>query len=323
MLVDSPMVMVWRRVSDLPSAKSTAEGLLKLTLIGEDEDSLMYDAGSVILGLWGQHEFREATKTLSADPEDAVATHVAMRARVINQCSASNFQKMTLAVNPATNFSFTTRSIDDLHKLLSVEGGNTRSLMSKGAFGEQLSTFDIDGNQFSLTQASDRPSGAAAGLFGVKLAALNKARASEASLVGVSFFASSLRDSSAFYRDTLGLRELKGAKGVSAFDLGTTILTIQPEPTLNLVKGLSSSGRLNGDWIVFHVRDISSTAESLGKRGVKFPLGIETSVIGKMAYFQDPSGHSLVIWQPPLDQALGMKKINFYPVLNRILAKVA
>jgi hypothetical protein len=84
-----------------------------------------------------------------------------------------------------------------------------------------------------------------------------------------------------------------------------------------LVQFLKKTGRLVGDWIVFHVTDIKATTKALVRRGVKFPSGIETSTIGDVAYFNDPDGYSLVLWKPS-----GMTKmINFTPVLERILKK--
>src|SRR5689334_19993436 len=103
MAVETPLVMIWRQVSDLAAARNVGEGMLHLPMIGEDEDSSMYDAGSVILGFFAQREFRqkqqEVSETLAG--ADEVALHNAARLRVANQCSGLNFSRVDLVVNPA------------------------------------------------------------------------------------------------------------------------------------------------------------------------------------------------------------------------------
>ena len=72
------------------------------------------------------------------------------------------------------------------------------------------------------------------------------------------------------------------------------------------------------DSLVFHVRDIEETMEALRRRGVEFPNGIEKSSTGPLAYFNDPDGHLLAIWQAPARHTPD-QSIDFHPVLKRIL----
>jgi len=90
------------------------------------------------------------------------------------------------------------------------------------------------------------------------------------------------------------------------------------EPTNMLVQFLRKSGRLLGDWVVFHTPDIKGTSEALRARGVAFPAGIETSLIGDVAYFNDPDGYSLALWHP----SGKTKMIDFNPALKRLLDQV-
>ena len=128
-----------------------------------------------------------------------------------------------------------------------------------------------------------------------------------------------MKKSQAFYGKVLGLRTLQRSKSEVKFDTRSVILSIRPEPAVNLLRSLSEAGRLNGDWIAFHVKDIRAASEALAKEGVKFPRGIEESAHGLVAYFNDPDGHSLSLWQPPSQPAA----INYFPQMDRILGQVS
>ncbi len=97
-------------------------------------------------------------------------------------------------------------------------------------------------------------------------------------------------------------------------------LTIQAEPIYGLVYSLKRGRQLLTDWIIFHVKDISAAVQKLEGRGVAFPTGIDSSEDGQTAYFQDPDGHSLALWQPPPEEGTDLK-INFFPALHRILSE--
>ncbi len=71
--------------------------------------------------------------------------------------------------------------------------------------------------------------------------------------------------------------------------------------------------------MIFYVREIKREVEFLASRGVKFPGWIEGSTAaGFVAYFQDPDGHNLWLWEPPSAYTPDMP-INYFPVLERIL----
>jgi predicted enzyme related to lactoylglutathione lyase len=131
--------------------------------------------------------------------------------------------------------------------------------------------------------------------------------------------ASDVSKSEAFYTDVVELPRLDGLENTASFDVGPSMLHLIPETTPRLVFSLRKTGRLHGDWLVFHTKDIEERVNRLSRLGAKFPQGIEESAIGRMAYFNDPDGYALVMWQPADDESLPMKKINFFPVLNRIL----
>ena len=140
---------------------------------------------------------------------------------------------------------------------------------------------------------------------------------------GLNLMCSDIAKSEAFYSDVVGLPRLHGLDKTVTFDVGASVLHLVSESTARMVFALNRSGRLHGDWFVFHSSNIVERVNRLTRLGAKFPQGIEESAIGRMAYFNDPDGYALVLWQPPEDETLPMKKINFFPVLKRILRSAA
>jgi predicted enzyme related to lactoylglutathione lyase len=122
---------------------------------------------------------------------------------------------------------------------------------------------------------------------------------------------SDLDNSHEFYGGVLGLT----TDASCAFVCGRVTIQLRRESAIGLVKSLNRMQRLMGDWAVFHVTDIETTAARLENRGVRFPSGIEDSQSGRIAYFNDPDGHSLNLWQPPGEPT----EMNYFPVLTRLI----
>jgi catechol 2,3-dioxygenase-like lactoylglutathione lyase family enzyme len=188
----------------------------------------------------------------------------------------------------------------------------------------QMSLFDLNGNLTTFT----RPTKAViAGPFGDRLRGLLRRRGFDTerdphpdtptSVIGFTLVVSDMAASERFYREVLGLYVLRQEDKIS-FDAGPIILRIQPERFLGQVKQQRKRGLLK-DQLIFHVREIKKEVDFLSRRGVKFPEGIEGSVsAGFVAYFADPDGHNLWLWEPPTAFTPDMP-INYFPVLDRIL----
>jgi len=168
-----------------------------------------------------------------------------------------------------------------------------------------------------------RPRGALKGQSARKLRSLlktgvsggAKTRALANPVIGYTLLVTDLKESTKFYKNVLGLRVLDSSASQVTFDIGTMILTLKPEPVLGLVRSLNKSHRLEGDWVVFRVKDIEADMKTLKSRGVKFPKGIEDSVHARGAYFTDVDGYSFGLWIPP-DKP---DQIDYFPQLQRIL----
>ncbi|HYY59221.1 MAG TPA: VOC family protein [Pyrinomonadaceae bacterium] len=298
----SPVVMLWRRVSDLNTASSFVSKTLKQPAVGKDPTSVMFDAGGALVG----YSIRE----------------VAASAQIQQACSLETLRDFSLQNNPASLSVYAPKDFDtSLQGLYEVRGMGP--VPAAIAANDNVAFLDDDGNFSSFS----RPSAYAQGeKVGSKLLSILsnhwptlRANSPTANipnpLIGIDLLVSDVAASKKFYSEVLGLEALHTGATEAKFDIGTMILSLKLEPSSRLVSFLNKTGRLLGDWVVFHVQDIRSATKALERRGVKFPHGIETSVIGDVGYFNDPDGHSLVLWQP----SGKTKMINFTPQLQRIL----
>ena len=308
-LDNSPIVMLWRRVTELKEVKDFVSTNLRMPLIGQDQISAIYDGGVVLVGYAVQDDV--ATTTASGS----------------TTCSIESPMAVPLQANPAS--AMIMAPLDFTSSVRIVFAGRGATPLYRSELGETLSFIDDDGNYSSFY----RPyTFAFEGKAGEKLAALLKNRERHtiipASLerdvkrqdipnpvIGFDLMVSDLAKSRKFYADVLGLTPLSSGPNEAKLDSGSIILSLKSEPSNMLVKFLKRTGRLRADWIVFHVNDIKAKMHALKERGVHFPHGIETSPIGQVAYFNDPDGYSFNLWQPS-GKPHG---IDFYPALKRIL----
>jgi predicted enzyme related to lactoylglutathione lyase len=312
-LRNSPMVMIWRRVSSLPTSHSFVNRVLQLPAVGKDPISSMYDGGGALLGF--------AVQEVQASNEPVVAA-----------CSVVSFQDFYLQNNPA---SATVLSPVDFKTSTAKLYADRASVTppEKLETGECVRFLDDDGNTYCFYKPSRKalleyPSSEKLGsllknrwpstgaqLVDVAFDGDRKAGGISNPVIGHELLVTDLPQSTRYYSNVLGLKLLEGSAVESKFDAGTMMLTLRQEPTNMLVAFLRKSGRLLGDWLVFHTESIKQTSAALQANGVAFPAGIENSVIGDVAYFNDPDGYSLTLWQP----SGKTKMIDFNPPLKRIL----
>jgi predicted enzyme related to lactoylglutathione lyase len=313
-LRNSPLVMIWRRVSSLPNSRAFVNGVLQLPEIGKDPISSMYDGGGVLLGFAIQE----------AQPSDEPVTAA---------CSKENFQEFYLQNNPASAL---VMSPVDFKKSTAALYADRASVTPPEELesGKCVRFLDADGNTFCFYEPSRRA--LAEYPSSEKLSSLLQhrmpgagARLVDASfdhnqkkeehlpnpVIGHELLVTDLSRSTKYYSEVLGLKLLETSAHEARFDAGTMMLTLRLEPTNMLVSFLRKSGRLLGDWLVFHTESIKETSDALQAKGVTFPAGIESSVIGDIAYFNDPDGYSLTLWQP----SGRTKMIDFNAPLKRIL----
>lgn len=296
-LSNSRLAFIWRRVSELKTSRDLISSVHKWPLIGQDEYSMIFDAGSTLFGIWVQDEI-----ALASD----------------DSCSGLNFLKYPLVVNPALEIMSAPREFEKSLSAMKERGFRTRSV--KVDVGDKFPFYDDDGNLFSLFNPSQQfLKGKSGNVMTAMIKKVDKQSKADTRILGLNLMISDSAQTASFYQDVLGLEMVeKGDNGVS-FRTGDLLISTHLEPTHGAMKLLKRSGRLFGDSLIFTVRNIKEAVGSLEKRGVGFPKGIETSGIGNVAYFQDPDGHFLAVWQPS-GKSTKLQPINFYPSLERIMA---
>ena len=139
----------------------------------------------------------------------------------------------------------------------------------------------------------------------------------------------SLEESKRFYRDVLGLHIIdEDEKGGGIhFDLGNIRLSLISKPPVKGNGESSGAGKLSSsDQLVFVVETaIDAVFQDLTKRGVKFrSKKILEDSMGKAAWFNDPDGRVIYLWQPPHRESKSYKDVEtlvrHYESVSRALA---
>lgn len=343
MLRNPRAVMVWRAVSDLERTRQFVDTTLRWSLIGDDEHTLMYDAGGAVAGFstrwnWSRSEAIQREE----DRRSGRSRAATIPRRLMNDeaCGGIVMNRFDLVANPASALTLGSNNIrGPVRRVATALNRRSDPTPTTTATGETLSVMQDDGNVFAFVQPSSR---ALAGRAGNKVRALYRNRglgdpsparragggpapsAADAEtptpLLGLRLLVSDLKESSRYYRQVVGLPRLRSARQEATFDAGSIVLTLEPEAPAGLVQVLDQSNRFSYDWIVYHVDNIEQAVDSLLDSGADPPAGgIETSTLGSQATFRDPDGHPYSVWQPSGQPG----NIDFYPVLRRILAEQA
>jgi catechol 2,3-dioxygenase-like lactoylglutathione lyase family enzyme len=320
-MLGKPMLVMLNRGGQSRETGRAAAAAIGLPVVGEDPgDLLVTDGGNAMIGFG----FR-------VTPEDALNCKC---------CSRRFLGEVPVDENPASEMVLVPHSLDVAARRIADTTGRplaefTRLITTARENQRQMSLFDVNGNLTTFT----RPTNAViTGAFGDRLRGLLRRRGLDIErrrsgrrrrealdlhpdtptfVVGFTLVVSDMAASERFYREVLGLPVLRRDRKVS-FDAGPLILRIQAERYLGQVKRQSERGLLK-DQLIFYVREIKKEVDFLTRSGVKFPEGIEGSVsAGFVAYFADPDGHNLWLWEPPTAFRSDMP-INYFPVLERIL----
>jgi len=105
----------------------------------------------------------------------------------------------------------------------------------------------------------------------------------------VFYYVTDMEASIAFYRDILGL-PLVSQDYVARFDLDGVLIELVRRPPGSVVPG-SGNARL-----CFSVRNLQETLEQMHARGIP-TSEVKTKKGGRLAYFRDPDGNELCLWE--------------------------
>jgi catechol 2,3-dioxygenase-like lactoylglutathione lyase family enzyme len=309
-MLGKPMAVMLNRGGQSLETGRAAAAAIGLPVVGEDPgDLLVTDGGNAMIG------FGFRVKAEHAISKDC--------------CSRKFLGEVPVDPNPVSEMVVVPHSLDVAARRIADTTGRpldelTRLITTARENQPQMSLFDVNGNLTTFT----RPTNAViAGPFGDRLRGLLRRRGFDTdrdphpdtptSVVGFTLVVSNMAASERFYREVLGLSVLQRDDKIS-FDAGPIILRIQGERFLGQVKQARERELLK-DQLIFYVREIKKEVDFLSRRGVKFPEGIEGSAsAGFVAYFSDPDGHNLWLWEPPTAFTPDMP-INYFPVLERIL----
>jgi catechol 2,3-dioxygenase-like lactoylglutathione lyase family enzyme len=309
-MLGKPMAVMLNRGGQSLATGRAAAAALGLPVVGEDRDDLLVtDGGNAMIGFGFKIKQRHALSPRA--------------------CSARFVEAVPIGENPASEMVVVPHNFDVAARRLADTTGRplaefTGRITTARENQPQMSLFDVNGNLTTFTRPTNE---VIAGPFGDRLRGLLRRRGFDteldshpdtpSSVVGFTLVVGDMAASEKFYREVLGLTVLRRDDKIS-FDAGALILRIQPERSLGQVKQLRERGLLK-DQLIFYVREIKREVDFLSGRGVDFPQGIEGSVAaGFVAYFADPDGHNLWLWEPPTAFTPAMP-INYFPVLERIL----
>src|SRR5208337_4345889 len=105
----------------------------------------------------------------------------------------------------------------------------------------------------------------------------------------VFYYVTDMEASIAFYRGTLGL-PLVSQDYVARFDLDGVLIELVPVPPGSVVPG-NGNARL-----CFSVANLQETLDEMRTRGIA-TSDIQNKRGGKLAFFRDPDGNELCLWQ--------------------------
>jgi predicted enzyme related to lactoylglutathione lyase len=153
-------------------------------------------------------------------------------------------------------------------------------------------------------------------------------------LAAVWLYCKDVNQTERFYKDVVGLKPIQDEESGDDigphFDLGTVRLTLLPKDLGSSTKKNGSSEKNQGapqqQQLVFLVENsIEAVIRDLSKRGVKMASKkIIEDAKGKTAWFNDPDGHTIYLWQPPKRDSEDFKQVEtlvkHYESVSRALA---
>ena len=94
-----------------------------------------------------------------------------------------------------------------------------------------------------------------------------------------------------FYKDSLGFKLLFKREDWSEFDIAGQRLALRKVDTIR--RGKTIPG------VSFMAQPIEQAIDTLSRNGVSFVEDLKVYPYGKLAYFQDPDGNILGLYEPP------------------------
>jgi predicted enzyme related to lactoylglutathione lyase len=307
MLTDHRIVYLFLYVQDLSASRNFFERVLRLRVLEEDESSVKYDTGEVILAL-----NRAADHGVTLPDEH----------------------------DHSTDIVFLVDSVDEARAALEARGVRFTET-HRYEIGAITDFYDPDGHWFTLYETSEEsqtwPSGdrieAVRALYRNRPAPGPLSPADAAATAGdddfsldgkpliyLFLFVRDAYEAFGVYSENLGLRDIEGGpcsrastadeEGVIKYDTGGIILTTHSLETVREEEEIIdhpcpprtvNPKEMGGKAVVFHTPDIEVAVKGLSDKGIRFDSGVVRSGIGAVARFADPSGHVFYLYEPSLE----------------------
>jgi catechol 2,3-dioxygenase-like lactoylglutathione lyase family enzyme len=294
MLTESRIVSLIIYVKDIAVSRAFYENTLGFRPLEENEDTVKYDAGHIIL--W-----------LNRNPERGRST--------------------TSSRNYSANITFLVDNLEGMRAALEARGVKFFRTIKYNA-GLRADFYDPDGRWFSLYEPSEEamqwPSGDKIRAFlgtdhgatGSPVLAPQPAsnaqedgfRLDGTNVIYFFLFVKDWKETFKFYHDILGLRNIEGGPckrgstqevdGVIKYDVGGTLLTthhvddhtrygleIKPEDMKGIVP-------------VFHVANVEREVQELDSLDVELRSAAAPGLNGTVVELEDPAGHALYLYEP-------------------------
>lgn len=279
MLENSKLVYLFLYVNDLQASRDFYERKLGLRVLEDDEVSVKYDAGEIILALNKARDY--GIEVGRRDDTSIIVFHAA--------------------------------DIDALRASLERRGVEFAGPTDRYDIGATAMFYDPDGHCLSLYQPSEEsmhwPSAdkiravLSAGANGSRPPAAGPAQdltLAQSKLIYLFLFVKDVRDSFRFYHEKLGLRVLEESEeaGVVKYDGGGLILATHLfDSEVEARVRREDLDKERGIAPVFLVPDIDLAYRELASRGVGFVGDVQRSEIGAIVKLEDPTKHLFYLYQ--------------------------
>lgn len=302
-LADARMVYLFLYVNDLAASRDFYERTLGLRVLEEDQRSVKYDTGFVILCLNRAQDNGvtvEKGRNNSADivflVEDIDAMRAALESRGVqfNETLRYDIGAIVDFYDPDGHWFTLYEPGGDALRWPSAE--NIRAVWNANGKDER-------GRRASSEQ---RQADNANDLY-----------LDDSEIIYLFLFVRDPDEALEFYNRRLGLCDVEGGpcssgrggdeEGVIKYDAGGLMLTthqiIPTRPQSDVDKHgcpprEAHRGHAKRLAMAFHVHDIEAVVDALRQRGIEFSSGLTQAEIGTIAHFEDPTGYVFYLYEP-------------------------
>jgi catechol 2,3-dioxygenase-like lactoylglutathione lyase family enzyme len=300
-LADANVAYLILYVRDLRESRDFYANQLQLEILEDDEASVKFDCGDVILWLQLASDYGVTLAGRMDDSSDVVflVDDINRVRRDLECCGVVFVRRRTYEVGLVTDF-----YDPNGHRLMLYQPSATALSWPSGGKLREIWGRIGQGDAEPIGPAARPNDGAASGLRGKPLAYLF-------------MFVPDSHAADTFYQQSLELRPIESVhccnpacppdeKGIVKYDVGGMLLTthhVHKEPVVDDFGKIYSPrvvdrSHMSGIAPVFLVTDVPSLVNKLSTKGVSFEGDIVRSHLGTVAKFAADTGHTFFLYEP-------------------------